>query len=127
MIVPFLEVMDLCDTTRPAPKRLVTSVAPQALTMFNGNFVNRQAGYFAERLLKEAGPDLSDQVQLAYQLALCRMPSRQESSLMLEFLASEAARQGEENENLESGEARQRALRQMCRVILNLNEFVYTD
>ena len=127
MIVPFLEVMDLCDTTRPAPKRLVTSVAPQALTMFNGDFVNRQAGYFAERLLKEAGPNLSDQVQLAYQLALCRMPSRQESSLMLEFLASETARQGEDNENLEPGEARQLALRQMCRVILNLNELAYTD
>ena len=65
--------------------------------------------------------------QRAYQLALCRMPSRQESSLMLEFLASETARQGEDNENLEPGEARQLALRQMCRVILNLNELAYTD
>jgi hypothetical protein len=127
MIVPFLEVMDLCDTTRPAPKRLVTSVAPQALTMFNGDFVNRQAGYFAERLQREAGPDLADQVQLAYRLALCREPTRRESTLMVEVLAGESARQKDENEGLDDEQARQRALLQVCRVILNLNEVVYAD
>jgi hypothetical protein len=127
MIVPFLEVMDLCDTTRPAPKRLVTSVAPQALTMFNGDFVNRQAGYFAQRLVKEAGPGAFGQVELAYRLALCRRPSRRESSLMLEFLTSEADRQAEEAGGLDAEQARQRALIQMCRVILNLNEVVYSD
>ncbi|MDP7204476.1 MAG: DUF1549 and DUF1553 domain-containing protein, partial [Pirellulaceae bacterium] len=92
MIIPFLEVMDLCDTTRPAPKRLVTSVAPQALTMFNGDFANRQAVYFAERLQRETGPDLVKQVRLAYRLAVCREPTRRESTLMQEFLAHEQAR-----------------------------------
>jgi hypothetical protein len=127
MIVPFLEVMDLCDTTRPTPKRLVTSVAPQALTMFNGNFVNRQAGYFAERLVREAGPDLADQVQLAYRLALCREPTRRENTLMLEFLEKEKADQHAEAEELDDMGARRRALVQMCRVMLNLNEVVYSD
>src|SRR5581483_147257 len=41
MIVPLLETLDFCDTTRSAAARSVTSVAPQALLLYNGDFVNR--------------------------------------------------------------------------------------
>ena len=126
LIVPFLEVLDLCDTTRPAPERLVTSVAPQALTMFNGDFVNRQAGYLADRLVSEAGPRPVDQVRLAYRLALSRFPSGQEKRVTLEFLEQEtelARRQQDQ-----AGMAPERlALVQFCRVLLNFNEIVYSD
>ena len=127
MIVPFLEVMDLCDTTRPAPERLITSVAPQALTMLNGNFVNRQASYFAERLEAQAGAAPTGQIRLAYQLALCREPTVRERELMVQFLRSETVRRLGEKEQLNEADAQHYALTQMCRVILNLNELVYTD
>ena len=127
MIVPFLEVMDLCDTTRPAPERLITSVAPQALTMLNGDFVNRQAGYFAERLVAQAGVDVADQIRLAYRLALCRQSTVREQDLMHEFFHSETVRRLAEKDGLNEADARHYALTQMCRVILNLNELVYTD
>src|SRR5207249_5941791 len=71
MVVPMLEILDLCDTTRSSAKRTVTTVAPQALTLFNGDFVNRQAGYFARRLEREAGYDPEKQIERAYLLALC--------------------------------------------------------
>jgi hypothetical protein len=51
------------------------------------------------------------QIDLAFHLALCRPPSEAESHRLLEFL--------------HSGD--QTALEQMCRVILNLNEFVYPE
>ncbi|NBR86632.1 MAG: DUF1549 domain-containing protein, partial [Verrucomicrobia bacterium] len=54
-VVPMLEVLDVCDTTQSSDKRAVTSIAPQALTLFNGEFVNRQARHFADRLNREAG------------------------------------------------------------------------
>ncbi|MEE3372506.1 MAG: DUF1549 and DUF1553 domain-containing protein [Planctomycetota bacterium] len=127
MIVPFLEVMDLCDTTRPAPERLITSVAPQALTMLNGDFVNRQAGYFAERLVAQAGVDATVQIHLAYRLAFSREPTVREQDQMREFLRSETLRRSEEKEGRNEADARHYALTQMCRVILNLNELVYTD
>src|SRR5262249_23511203 len=57
LVVPMLEVLDLCDTTRSAAKRQVTTVAPQALSLFNGDFVNRQARHLANRLHREAGDD----------------------------------------------------------------------
>jgi hypothetical protein len=125
MVVPLLEVLDLCDTARTSAKRTVTSVAPQALTLFNGEFVNRQAAHLADRLEKEAGPDAGRQIELAYRLTLCRPPTERERAEMLGYLKQEA--EGLVREAVPETAARQRALVQMCRVIFNLNEFVYPD
>lgn len=108
MVVPMLEVLDLCDISRTSARRQNTSVATQALTLFNGDFVNRQARYFAERLRREAGSDPERQVDLAYRLALARPAKASEIATMVEFL-------------------RREPLEQMCRVIFNLNEFAYVD
>jgi hypothetical protein len=101
-----MEVLDVCDTARPAAKRQTTSVAPQALQLFNGDFIQRQARHFAQRLRAEAGAKA--QIELAYRLALARRPKPGELKLMLEFLS-------------------QSSLEEMCRVILNLNEFAYAN
>ena len=108
MVVPMLEVLDLCDTSRTSAKRQNTSVATQALTLFNGDFVNRQAAYFAQRLRREAGEEPANQIDLAYRLAVARPPTRDETQILIEFL-------------------RREPLEQMCRTIFNLNEFVYVD
>ena len=115
LVVPFLEVLDVCDTTRSTELRNRTTIAPQALTLFNGDFANRQARHLAERLMREAGDDSARQIEIAYRLTLCRPPSPSETATMQRFLA-DAAR-----------EDRRLALEQLCRVILNLNEFVYSN
>jgi hypothetical protein len=125
LVVPLLEALDLCDTTRSAERRLTTTTAPQALSLFNGEFVNRQARHLAGRLVREAGEDPGRQVERAYLLALCRPPTSAESAALVEFLRREA--DGLTREGAAPGEARRRALEQVCRVILNLNEFVYPD
>jgi hypothetical protein len=131
LVVPMIEVLDLCDTTKTSAKRAVTSVAPQALTLFNGRFVNEQAAHFARRLEREAGADPGRQIERAYSLALCRPPTAAEKETMLDFLASEAARLVEDSAKspapLDASTARNKALDQLCRVIFNLNEFVYPD
>lgn len=108
MIIPMMEVLDFCDTTRSSPRRVNTSVAPQALTLFNGEFVNLQARHLAERLAEEVGSDPEKQIERAYRLALARPPTAGESAALLEFRKTET-------------------LVEMCRVILNLSEFVYPD
>jgi hypothetical protein len=131
LVVPMLEVLDLCDTARTSAKRAVTTVAPQALTLLNGDFVNRQARHLADRLVREAGANPARQVDRAYRLALCRPPTAEVRSVMVRFLRQEAEQLVNESARgdnpLDPGEARLRALRQMCRVIFNLNEFVYPD
>jgi hypothetical protein len=126
MIVPMLDVLDLCDTARTVAQRLTTSIAPQALTLFNGDFVNRQARYFARRLVLEAGQDPAMQISRAYRLAFARPPKASEKQQMMEFLRRE-----EDSlitaDRLDRENARLRALEELCRVIFNLNEFVYTD
>jgi len=131
LVVPMLEVMDLADTVNSCPQRQITTVAPQALSLFNGEFVNAQAQHFADRLLKEAGADSRNQIALAWQLAFCRPPSKHEASAILEFRDQEADRLRAEakkgNQSLSNADAQKAALRQVCRVILNLNEFVYPE
>ena len=131
MVVPMLEVLDLCDSTRSSERRNVTSVPTQALTLFNGNFVNRQAKHLAARLEREAGADADKQIDRAWTLALCRPPRADELKIMRQFLTDETQAVRDEakkrNENLSVADARQRALVQMCRVIFNLNEFVYPN
>jgi hypothetical protein len=108
LVVPMLETLDLADTVSSCPQRQVTTVAPQALSLFNGDFVNQQAKHFAARLKREAGDDSEKQINLAWRLALCREPTANEMAKMQAFLQVES-------------------LEQACRVVLNLNEFVYPE
>ena len=126
MVVPMLEVLDLCDTTKTASRRMTTSVAPQALTLFNGEFVNRQARYLAARLENEVGTNPEKQIERVYALALTRPPSQSEKRNLLTFVRQETGNQVRQ-QGIAPANARRGALREMCRVILNLNEFVYTD
>ena len=86
----------------------MTTVAPQSLILFNGELTEHQAQHFAVRLKHDAGDDLDRQITLAWRIALCREPTPAERTKAKHFL---------QNESLE----------QLCRVILNLNEFVYPD
>ena len=111
---------------RSADRRDVTTVAPQALELLNGDFTNRQAGHFADRLIREAGEDPNRQIDLAFRLALGRSAESIERETLSDFLESETAKLVE-SKSLEEHDARRQALVQVCRIIFNLNEFVYTD
>ena len=63
LLVPLVEVLDLCDTTRSTARRNVTTVAPQALTLYNGAFANRMARALADRLEKECGDEAGRQIE----------------------------------------------------------------
>ena len=124
LIVPFLDTLDFCDTTRSAERREVTTVAPQALELFNGEFVNRQARHFADRLRREAGPNVDAQLRLAFRLALSRDIHPDELVAFRRFWRDERTQRLEEEgpERAERG-----ALSQAARVIFNMSEFVYPD
>ena len=116
LVVPFLDVLDVCDTTRSTELRNRTIIAPQALTLFNGDFANRQSRHLAERLRRETGDDPTPQIELAFRLTLGRSVTATELATMREFLAEAS-----------SPDERRLALVQLCRVIFNLNEFVYSN
>ena len=131
LIIPFLETLDFCDTTQSSARRNITTVAPQALELLNGEFCVQQATHFAHRLQREAGSELPCQIEVAYLLCLGRAPVPEEVNMLTEFVEQEttsrllAAKASQVTLTDES--ARLQALAGMCRVMFNLNEFVYTD
>jgi hypothetical protein len=106
LVFPLFEVFDLPDQNTSCGRRNVSTVPTQALALLNNEFVLRQAKLFADRVKEQAGDDRTQQVELAYRIALSRPPSAEEATLGAEFL-------------------RKRTLADFTHVLLNLNEFVY--
>jgi hypothetical protein len=106
--VPMMEVFDLPDNSVTCARRTVSTVAPQALTLLNSPFAVQTAESFAERVAREAGDSPALQVERAFALAVQRAPDERERTACLKF------------RDLHS-------LPELCRVVLNLNEFVYLD
>lgn len=104
----FLTTLDCPSPANLVPARNTTTTALQSLTLLNNDFMLRQSSYFASRVKDDAGTDLAAQVARAFQLAFGRKPSPTE--------AASAA-------SLVQG----RDLTQLCRMLLNANEFVYVD
>ena len=121
LILPMLEVLDLCDTTKSSAMRKNTAVPTQALTLFNGEFVNRQARYFARKIAKLTEAGAPSRIDVAFRLALARSPTPLERRTLAAFLEAEEA------EGRGGDEGRINALVQLCRVIFNMSEFSYTD
>jgi hypothetical protein len=126
--VPELELLDTPDTTFSCDQRPVSTTGPQALTFLNGEFIQQQARYFADRLIREAGNDPVAQIKRAFELALCRPPRPEEVRTSLNFLAQQG-RLVEANTEIkkESNQNQPSALAAFCLVILNTNEFVFVN
>jgi hypothetical protein len=99
---------DCPDAGQIAPKRNVSTTPLQALNLLNSGFVLQQAGYFAERVEKDAGKDVTARVKRAFALAFQRTPSEKELAAASKLVA-------------------EHGLAALCRALLNANEFVYLD
>jgi len=104
---PFMEVLDCADPSQAVAKRLETLTPLQALSLLNNGFMVRMSEHFADRVAAMAD-DVPDQLRAAMRLALGRDPTSQELSLLTSV-------------------AQEHGLSNACRLILNLNEFVFVD
>ncbi len=104
---PFMEVLDCPDASQLTPQRTVTVTPLQALAMLNNPFVLRQCEHFAERV-RGITSDPAGQVRVAYRLALGRDPGDEQARELVRY-------------------ASEHGLANMCRVILNSNEFLFVD
>ncbi len=123
VLVPLIEVYDCPVTTVSAPSRPVSTVSPQALALMNNEFVLEQAGYFAERVVAEAGTNQDRQVETAWRLAFGRRPGAREMIWSKSFLQSQIDGYVKRND----AHARRSALRDFCHALFNTNEFIYVD
>ncbi len=105
---PLLDTLDCPDPSVATPRRSVTTTPLQALALLNNTFVEHYAERFAVRLKRERPDDASAQVCRAYELALARKPTDEETAFGREFVA-------------------RHALTQFCLVLFNASEFLYID
>lgn len=104
---PFLESLDSADPNASVPVRNTTLTALQSLALLNNPFIIKQSELWATRLQSETH-SANEQVQRAYLMAFSRPPMPDEIRLASGYLA----RYG---------------LTNLCRLLLNSNEFVFID
>jgi hypothetical protein len=104
---PWMTSLDCADPSMRVDKRNESLSALQALALLNNGFMLTQSRHFAERVQREAS-DLAAQIERAHQLALGRAPTPVERERLIAF-------------------AKTNGLPNLCRVLLNLNEFTFVD
>jgi hypothetical protein len=113
LLTPILESFDLADPDNSCPVRFATTQPTQALSLLNGEFIQKEAGAFAARLEKERPGDRAGQIELGLRLVTGRRPTSDELAKSQEFV-EELDADGSE-------------MIFFCLLALNLNEFIYLD
>ncbi len=105
---PFFEVFDRPDTNASCPRRPVTTIAPQALSLLNSGLADGAAHSLAARAAEHSALART-QAEAAAQMALGREPDSAERRMIAEFLA------------------RGGSMSDLCLALLNTNAFLYVD
>ena len=155
LALPIVEAFDGPDMVNSCPRRTTTTIAPQALALFNGDFTREEARYFADRVAHDAGDDTAKQIAQAYIIALVRKPTSSQQALAQDFLQKQTRLHLQDSQNgnpgakqniKQSGDrqtasgangtvpdakkmkaAQQAALTDFCHILINTNEFIYLD
>ena len=104
---PLMESLDCPDPSLLTPKRNVTMTAVQALALLNDPLLIEQSRRLAERL-RTYSSDFGERLDLLYRLALGRTAKVEEREML-------------------AGYAEEHGLENLCRLVLNSNEFLFVD
>ena len=106
--IPFMETFDLPDNSVSCARREASLVAPQALTLLNGTEMEQAAQAMAKLVESQHGSQLDQQIEAVFGLALLRRPTEEEKTIAEAFLKN-------------------RSLPELCRAVMNTNEFVFLE
>ncbi len=122
---PLLEIFDQPDLQISCPQRSMTTTAPQALALLNGEFPLEQASRWADQLMTVHGDDTGAIVGAAWRSAFGREPSGNESDASCAYIRNQLQVLAETG--TESREAQRAAVADFCHALFNANEFLYID
>lgn len=103
---PVFGAFDCPSGNQVVPKRPRSNTPLQSLNLFNSPFVMQQAGLLADRLLRDAGPNSDDQINLAFKILFARQPDSHEVEISKDMIQSQGTVP-------------------FCRALLNASEFLF--
>ena len=103
---PFMQTLDCADPSQSVARRDTSITAIQALTLLNNKFIVQMSEHFAASL--SAQPTVEAQVDTAYQRVTGRVPNGEVIDDLVSF-------------------TKEFGLANTCRMLLNLNDFVFVD
>jgi hypothetical protein len=116
--------------------RPVTTVSPQSLLLMNNGYMREAAQFFAVRVANEAGADVRQQAERAFQLAYSRAPSMAEIDGAVQFVR-EQTKHYEANPvkfehvtgpaDKDNAKSELLGLAALCHALMSANEFLYID
>ena len=110
---PWLNTFDTPDMFNSCSRRNVTTTPIQSLMLFNGKETLSRAQAFAARIARAHPKEAESQINLAYEVAVGRLPEEEERAAAGKLV--------------NRPDDRQSALVDFCHVLLCANEFVYVD
>jgi len=116
LLMPGMELFDAPPTTDSCALRSQSTVPTQALVLMNDEFVEDQAGFLAQRVLRDCGADETKAIDRLFLLTLAHTPTHERQGQAKQFV-----HEREQQSN------RLAALADLAHVLFNSSEFVYSD
>lgn len=106
--IPFMETFDLPDNSVSCGCRNISIVAPQALSLLNGDWAIEAAKALSQQISSAEPVDVKQQVDLVFLSIFQRYPNDSEGLACIQFLEK-------------------RSLTELTRALLNSNEFLFLE
>jgi hypothetical protein len=123
---PYYQNFDGPDPNACTSNRDQSVTALQALYFTNDRFLHEQAEGFAERLLVLSADD-DQRIRYAFEMALSRLPTTDETAMLKTHLAAVGKRIAPDWELSRDPETNRQAWYSLARSLLRSNEFLYID
>jgi hypothetical protein len=121
----FLEIFDAPIMSVNCTQRMGSATVLQSLALLNSEFMFAKGNQMARGVASVAGQSVDEQVKYAFQRAFSRQPSGEELQKSLSFMESQ--RIGYQSAEDFPEQASQKALADLCHMLLSSNEFLYVE
>ncbi len=120
---PYMETFNGPDPNECTARRNVSTVPLQSLFWMNSDFLKNNARSLADRLARHSD-NPAKRIELGYELAYARKPSKEETKALADYVAAHAKRIPGD---VKPEDRETRAWTSLCRILLSGNEFIYVD
>ncbi|MCM8528284.1 MAG: DUF1553 domain-containing protein, partial [Lentisphaeraceae bacterium] len=117
LIYPLIESFDAATIDTTCDVRFITTQPTQALTMMNSELLNKSAELMAQNVREKGGESIESQMYFLWEKVTGNKVKDEQIEIAKTFMA----------EMRKNGASDERALQQLCLIMLNLNEFIYLD